>query len=67
MAPNGEIETVAHRIEVGHGSAHSHAVQVVRRRYADTGRVGAIRILCRAEPLLQTGRAEGVLDVGDGT
>ena len=66
-APHRQVQMVAHRIEMRHGRAHAHAVDVVRRRHAEAGGVQAIRVVRGAEPRLHTGGMEGLLDDRPGT
>ena len=66
-ASHGEIETVPHRVEIGHSGAHPDAVYVVRRRHADAGRVGAIGVVRGTEPVFQASCVKRLLYVGGGT
>ena len=66
-APHRQVQMVAHRIEMRHGSAHSHAVDVVRGRHAEAGGMQAVRIVRGAESRLHTGCMEGLLDGRPGT
>src|SRR5689334_13403186 len=59
--PHRQIQIMAHRIEMRHRSAHPDAVQIIRRRHAEAGRVQPILVARRAEPRLQTGRMESLL------
>src|SRR5437870_13171163 len=45
VAPHGEVETMAPRMQVGDGGAHPPPIQVVRGPYTDACRVRAVGIL----------------------
>ena len=61
-APHRQVQMMAHRIEVRHRGAHPDAVDVVRRRHAEAGRVQAVLIVGGAEPRLQAGGMKRLLD-----
>jgi hypothetical protein len=64
VAPHGEVETMAPRVQVGDGGAHPPPIQVVRGPDTNACRVGAVGILDDAVIQLHTGVVEGLLDVG---
>ena len=66
-APHRQVQMVAHRIEMRHGRAHSHAVDIVRGRHTEAGGMQAVLVVRGAEPRLHTGRMEGLLDGRPGT
>src|SRR5215813_15129212 len=56
VAPYGEVETMAPRMQVGDGGAHPPPLQVVRGPDPDACRVRAVRILdYRAQLCSETG------------
>src|SRR6202040_1815333 len=62
LAPHRQIQIMAHRTEMRHRGAHSYAAEVIRWRHAEAGGVQPVLIVCRAEPRLQTGSMESLLD-----
>src|SRR6201981_680192 len=48
LSPHRQIQIMAHRIEMRHRSAHSDAVQIVRRRHTEARRGQPILIARRA-------------------
>ena len=66
MASHRQVQIMPHRIEMPHSGAHPDAVYVIRRCQAEACGVQAILVVGGAEPRLQAGRMERLLDRRDG-
>ena len=63
VAPDGQIQTVLHRVQVGEGGTHANALRVVHRDKAETVGARAVHVLHLTEPgggaRLVKGRLDG--------
>ena len=62
LASHRQVQSVAHRGEMGQCRAHPHAAQVVGGRHAHAGRVGPVGVLHRRIAVLPASVIEGPLD-----